>query len=139
MGSNCIVHVNFLCRWNIYYHLSLKYLLTFPLICHVPKQEILGVQLQRPSQTCHLLSRNITAVPLLTSLAWRGFINIVYSFIHMCIHCLGYFSPLCPSPSLSPPPSLTSRKNLFCPYLINILENYSQENILSKHFLNFYL
>jgi hypothetical protein len=32
------------------------------------------------------------------------------SFIHMCIHCLGHFSPLPPSPPLS------SRQVLFCPY-----------------------
>jgi hypothetical protein len=25
-----------------------------------------------------------------------------YSFIHMCVHCLGHFSPLPPSPTLSP-------------------------------------
>jgi hypothetical protein len=30
------------------------------------------------------------------------------SFIHMCIHCLGHFSPLVPSPP-SPPSSLPGR------------------------------
>jgi hypothetical protein len=34
--------------------------------------------------------------------------SFLYSFIHMCIHCLGHFS--------SPNP-LTSRQNLFCPFL----------------------
>jgi hypothetical protein len=29
-----------------------------------------------------------------------------YSFIHMCIHCLGHFSPLPPSLTLSPPLTL---------------------------------
>jgi hypothetical protein len=32
-----------------------------------------------------------------------------YSFIHMCIHCLGPFSPPTPSPPSSPPPSLPGR------------------------------
>jgi hypothetical protein len=45
------------------------------------------------------------------------FLSFFYSFIHMCIHCLGHFSPLLPAPSLSPPPHLTSRQNLFCPFL----------------------
>jgi hypothetical protein len=40
-----------------------------------------------------------------------------YSFIHMCISCLGYSSPLPLSPSLSLPTPLAPRQNLFCPYL----------------------
>jgi hypothetical protein len=40
-----------------------------------------------------------------------------YSFINMCIHCLGNFSTLSPAHTLSHPPPLTSRQNLFCPYL----------------------
>jgi hypothetical protein len=32
--------------------------------------------------------------------------------IHVCIHCLGHFSPLLPVPSLSLPPPLASRQNL---------------------------
>jgi hypothetical protein len=36
-----------------------------------------------------------------------------YSFIHMCIHCLGHFS-LLPLPPPSTPP--TSRQNLFCTF-----------------------
>jgi hypothetical protein len=33
-----------------------------------------------------------------------------YSFIHMCIHCLGHFCPLPPSLTLSPfPPSVPGR------------------------------
>jgi hypothetical protein len=39
----------------------------------------------------------------------------LYSFIHMCIHYLGHFSPLPPAPH-SPHP-LTSRQKLFCPFL----------------------
>jgi hypothetical protein len=35
-----------------------------------------------------------------------------FSFIHMCIHCLGHFSPM-----TSPLTLLTSRQNLFCPLL----------------------
>jgi hypothetical protein len=35
------------------------------------------------------------------------FWGVTYSFMHMCIHCLGHFSTLPPIPSLSPPlPSL---------------------------------
>jgi hypothetical protein len=43
----------------------------------------------------------------------------IYSFIHMCIHCLGHLSPfpLPPCPLPLPPISLTSRPNLFCPLL----------------------
>jgi hypothetical protein len=37
-----------------------------------------------------------------------------YSFIHMCIHCLGHFSLLPLPPPSSPPPS---RQNLFCAFL----------------------
>jgi hypothetical protein len=44
------------------------------------------------------------------------FLFIIYSFIHMCIHCLGHLSPLPPVPSPSSHP-LTSRQNLFCPLL----------------------
>jgi hypothetical protein len=45
------------------------------------------------------------------------FLGIFYSFIHMCIHCLGRFSPLSPAPSFSPQHSLASRHNLSCLYL----------------------
>jgi hypothetical protein len=42
------------------------------------------------------------------SIFWILFSNMVkffyYSFIHMCIHCLGHFSPLPSSPTLSPFP-----------------------------------
>jgi hypothetical protein len=41
------------------------------------------------------------------------FFKKFYSFIHMCIHYLGHFSPLTPDPSLS----LASGQNLFWPYL----------------------
>jgi hypothetical protein len=34
-----------------------------------------------------------------------------YSFIHMCIHCLGHFSPLPPSPTLFPPSPPSSRQS----------------------------
>jgi hypothetical protein len=37
-----------------------------------------------------------------------------YSFIHMCLHCLGHFSLLPPSPP-SPP---ASRQNQFCAFLL---------------------
>jgi hypothetical protein len=39
----------------------------------------------------------------------------IYSFIHMCIHCLGHLSPLLPIPLLSLHNPVTSRHNLFCP------------------------
>jgi hypothetical protein len=37
---------------------------------------------------------------------------IVFTFTHMCIHCLGHL------PSPPPPPPPTSRHNLFCPLLL---------------------
>jgi hypothetical protein len=40
----------------------------------------------------------------------------LYSFIHLCIHCWGHFSPL---HRLLPPSSsipIASRQNLFCPF-----------------------
>jgi hypothetical protein len=43
-------------------------------------------------QACHL---NYTE-----GISWRSF--FYYSFIHMCIHCLGHFYPLPTSPTLSP-------------------------------------
>jgi hypothetical protein len=35
-----------------------------------------------------------------------------YSFIQMCIYCLGHFTPLSPDPTLSHPPLLSSSQNL---------------------------
>jgi hypothetical protein len=35
-------------------------------------------------------------------LVWTQIFYFFYSFIHMCIHCLGHFSTLLPSPTLSP-------------------------------------
>jgi hypothetical protein len=47
-------------------------------------------------------------------LCWVCFFFLfLNSFIHMCMHRLGHFSPLSPAPSLFP----TSRQNLFCPFL----------------------
>jgi hypothetical protein len=43
-----------------------------------------------------------------------------FYFIHMCIQCLGHFSPLLPTPYLIPPYPplpLTTEQKLFCPYL----------------------
>jgi hypothetical protein len=53
---------------------------------------------------------------------WCLFLQInldffLYSFIHMCTHCLGHFFPLPSHPFLLPPTSLNSRQNLFCPFL----------------------
>jgi hypothetical protein len=52
------------------------------------------------------------------------FFNFYFFIIHMCIQCLGHFSPLPPPPPLPPtlPPSsplhpLNTRQKLFCPYL----------------------
>jgi hypothetical protein len=52
------------------------------------------------------------------------FILFIYLFIiHMCIQCLGHFSPLPPPPPLPPtpplplPPPPRFRQKLFCPYL----------------------
>jgi hypothetical protein len=44
------------------------------------------------------------------------FLKIFYSLIHMCIHCLGHFSPLlpCALPLPSPP---AYRQNVFCSFL----------------------
>jgi hypothetical protein len=46
-----------------------------------------------------------------------GVFFIVYSFIHMCIHCLGHLSPLPSGSSLPPATTLASRQNLFFPLL----------------------
>jgi hypothetical protein len=53
------------------------------------------------------------------------FCVIVYTFIHMCIHCLGHFSPMPLDSLLLTPTPLTSRQKLFYP----ILEFYWRENI----------
>jgi hypothetical protein len=47
-----------------------------------------------------------------------------YSFIHMCIHCLGHFSTLPPSYILSPPPPLSSRLGLWGIFHIQIITFY---------------
>jgi hypothetical protein len=50
--------------------------------------------------------------------------SFLFFFIHMCIQCLGHFSPrphalptTNPTPSFSPPHPLDTRQKLFCPYL----------------------
>jgi hypothetical protein len=55
---------------------------------------------------------------------WLGFSFFFnFYFIHMCIQCLGHFSPLPPPPpltspnSLPPPHPLATWQRLFCPYL----------------------
>jgi hypothetical protein len=51
----------------------------------------------------------------------------LHSFIHMCIHCLGHFSPLLPAPSLSPQhPSLLGRT---CPALFSNFVEEKREDI----------
>jgi hypothetical protein len=48
-----------------------------------------------------------------------------YTFIHMCIHCLGHFSPLSPSLTLSPlPPSLPGRT--CSAFITNFVEEKTQ-------------
>jgi hypothetical protein len=47
---------------------------------------------------------------------WYLALFFLYSFIHICIHCLGHFSPL-PLTLPSPHHPLASRQNLFCPFL----------------------
>jgi hypothetical protein len=46
---------------------------------------------------------------------WDFFLFSFY-FIHMCIQCLGHFSPLPPALTFNPQP-LATREKLFCPYL----------------------
>jgi hypothetical protein len=49
---------------------------------------------------------------------------ISFFFIHMCIQCLGHFSPLLPTPSLTPPnPSLPGR-NYFA-----LISNFVEERV----------
>jgi hypothetical protein len=64
--------------------------------------------------------------PSLAILRESPFKLLFYFFIiiHMCIHCLGHFSPLPPPPPLpptqpppSPPHPLNTQQKLFCPYL----------------------
>jgi hypothetical protein len=52
------------------------------------------------------------------------FFNFYFFIIHMCIQCLGHFSPLPPPPPLlptlpppCPPNPLDTWQKLFCPYL----------------------
>jgi hypothetical protein len=62
----------------------------------------------------HGLSVNL--LPFYLGNAQVFFLIFCYSFIHMCIHSLGQFSPMLPSPHPLPPPPL------FC--LINFLLGY---------------
>jgi hypothetical protein len=38
-----------------------------------------------------------------TEISTLFYFILFYSFIHMCVYCLGHFSPLLPSLTLSPP------------------------------------
>jgi hypothetical protein len=58
-----------------------------------------------------------------------------YSFIHMCIHCLGHFSPLYPTLSLSQHPHLASRQSLFCPFIQFCWREDISNNKTDKEFL----
>jgi hypothetical protein len=54
-----------------------------------------------------------------------------YSFIHMCVHCLGHFSSLPPAVTLSSPPCFKAEQNS-----ANILNSYQTVDI---HFMLIHL
>jgi hypothetical protein len=51
---------------------------------------------------------------------------IFFSFIHMCIQCLGHFSPLSPAPSLSSPPPCYQAETILPLSLILLMREYKQ-------------
>jgi hypothetical protein len=57
-----------------------------------------------------------------------------YSFIHMCIHCLGHFSPLFPFPTLSPP-SIQFQAGPVLPLSLILLKKRYKHNKEDKAFL----
>jgi hypothetical protein len=81
-------------------------------------------------QICFIKSPNT----LLLCLNYQ--LSFFYSFIHMCIHCLGHLFPLPPSPSLSPATLLASgrtcsqlsfkyNKNLILNTILGIWERWT--------------
>jgi hypothetical protein len=66
------------------------------------------------SQQEEFSTLNTSLYPLIL---FFSFFLFYCSFIHMCIHCLGHFSPLPPTSTLSPQTPVASRYNLFCPYV----------------------
>jgi hypothetical protein len=63
----------------------------------------------------------ITCRSILHYLLFFFFLN--FYFIHMCIQCLGHFSPLPPLP-LSPPHPLDTQQKLFC-----LISNFVEERV----------
>jgi hypothetical protein len=53
----------------------------------------------------------------------------------MCIHCLGHISPPAPCPLLLPSTPLTSRQNLFCPFLWFCWRENISDNKKDREFL----
>jgi hypothetical protein len=56
----------------------------------------------------------------------RLYLFIFYSFIHMCIHCLGHFSPLPPAPPPPSPSHLPLMPGRICSPLIS---NFVEEKV----------
>jgi hypothetical protein len=61
------------------------------------------------------------------------FISLNYSFIHMCVHCLGHFSPLSPSPQPLPSPNFQIGHVL--PLSLILLKKRHKHNKEDKVFL----
>jgi hypothetical protein len=59
--------------------------------------------------------------------------NFFYSFIHMCIHCLGHFSP-CPAPPFFPPPPHFHAEHVL-PLSLILLKRRHKDNKKGKAFL----
>jgi hypothetical protein len=56
---------------------------------------------------------NYDYILFITTHKRRVILCIFFSFIHMCIKCLGHFSPFTPLPSFDPVPSLSPKPPLF--------------------------
>jgi hypothetical protein len=96
--------INFSSHINILDHSSIN-----PMMCFFP------ILLFCPAYNIILWGNYIYFFPLVLFFICFFFLFLC-SFIHICIHCLGHFSPLSPSSTLPPSP-LTCRQNLFYPCL----------------------
>jgi hypothetical protein len=81
----------------------------------------------------HIYIQNPFHYPRLSSNPRR--LNFLNSFIHLCIHCLGNFSPLPPSPTLFPPSPPHFQAEPVLPYLYFCQREDISNNKKDKAFL----